>query len=94
MDNEIGDQLPRFAKLHWTKAEGSIGMECLLEYSTAQSPLFTIRRKSEVEVVTAKRISVSDFVYGDSDVRLTEQRVMWWKDDRNTLRIVYQATPM
>ena len=33
--NDVDNQSSCPAKLHWTKAEGDIGTECLLEYSPA-----------------------------------------------------------
>lgn len=45
-------QLACFAELHRAKAESSLCTECLVEYPTAQSPMFAIARKGKVGIVS------------------------------------------
>ena len=58
--DHVGNQLSGSTELHWTKAEGSIGAECLLEYSPAQPPTFTIPRMSKAKIKITCRTSVTD----------------------------------
>ena len=47
----IDNHLTGSAKLHWPKGEGSFGTKCLMKYSPAQPPMFTIRVKSKVTIM-------------------------------------------
>ena len=51
--DHVDNQLSGSAKLHWAKAEGSIGTECLMEYSPTQLPTFTISHRTKVEIKIA-----------------------------------------
>lgn len=92
--NHIDNQLPDSAKLHWTKAEGGVGTECLVEYSPAQPPMLIIRCKTKVEI-KARRISVTDSpkLIQRTLVRLTGHKKLQQKDDQNISVIVYPAGP-
>ena len=48
--DHVGNQLSGSAKLHWANAEGSIGAECLMEYSPTQSPAFTVLCRTKVKI--------------------------------------------
>lgn len=50
--DHIANQLPRSSKLHRTKVNGCIGTECLVEYVPAQPPMFTVRGKTKVTIVS------------------------------------------